>query len=54
MRIEDLVNKGWKSINIKYANYEIYKKDNQRVLYDKRKDKIITKYFFKQIKGDLK
>ena len=51
-KIEDLINKGWKNTNIKYSNYEIYKKDNQRILYDRGRDKVIVKYFV-QTKGDL-
>jgi len=43
--VEDLIKEGWKNTYILYADMEIYKKDNERILYDNKNQKIYIKYF---------
>ena len=43
--VEDLIKEGWKNTYILYADMEIYKKDNERILYDKKNQEIYIKYF---------
>ena len=43
-KIDRLVKKGWKQAEIKYTRFRVYEKNNQRVLYDTIKNKIIRRY----------
>ena len=43
--LRDLKAKGWKDAEIKYSQFRIYVKDNFGVLYDKKTDTIVRKYY---------
>ena len=46
--IDILILNGWKEANVNYGNYHVYQKENERLVYDLKRDKIIIKYKLKK------
>ena len=42
--LKELLESGYTSMNIKFAGYEIYGRDNDRILYDPQTDIKIVEY----------
>jgi len=43
-KLTKLIGQGWKASEIKYTRFRVYEKDNERILYDTIKNKIIKRY----------
>ena len=50
-RLEELLEKGWKNTEIKYSDFRVYAKKNERILYNVKTDKIIIRYITKENRG---
>jgi len=48
LTLKQLVHQGWKDVEIKYTQFRVYEKHNERILYDTEKQKIIKKYQIKR------
>ena len=46
--LNDLIKKGWISTNKYFADLEIYKRNDDRLLYDRKKDEIQLRYGFEE------
>jgi len=48
--IEELLNEGWKDTLQSFAGFRIYKKDNERMLYDSKEQRIYDIFSLKEEK----